>query len=158
MPIRFYWDSCCFISRLQRDAARISNLEYITDEAAAGRIQIIKSTMAIAEVCYLNRHADDEQTEKDAELVARFFDNEYITVVQLSRTIAEEAARINRQHGAKPADAIHLATALAADAQIVHTYDNKRLLKLDGKVGNPPLTITTPDSVSQQLKLRIDDG
>ena len=154
--IDYYWDSCCFISRLQRDEERIGALEYITDEAADGRVRIITSAVTIAEVCFLRtRHeaSGEEEREKDAELIARFFDNPYIYVWQVTRAIAEEAARISRACGVKPLDAIHLATAIATNTQVVHTYDSRRMLTLDGKVGSPPLTIVTPDSVDRQTEM-----
>jgi predicted nucleic acid-binding protein len=154
--IDYYWDSCCFISRLQRDEERIRALEYITDEAAAGRVRIITSTVTIAEVCFLRaRHetSADGEREQDAELIARFFDNPYIYAWQVTRAIAEEAARISRAFEVKPLDAIHLATAIATNTPVVHTYDSRKMLALNGKVGSPPLTIVTPDSVQRQPKL-----
>jgi hypothetical protein len=40
----------------------------------------------------------------------------------------------------RPKDAIHVASAIAGGCSILETYDGG-LLKLDGKVGTPPLTI-----------------
>ncbi len=151
--LSYYWDACCFISRIQRDPEHIVALEYITDEAAADRVTIVTSTLSIAEVSCITREATLEEVARDAETIARFFDNPYIVVRQVTRRIAEHAAAIGREFGVKPPDAIHLATAIEAGVQIVHTYDDKKLLKLDGKVGTPPLTIVTPETVERQLEL-----
>ncbi len=154
--IRFYWDACVFISRFQRDPDRIVVLEHITDEAAAGKLEIVTSAFALAEVSYLNRKADEDQQRKDESLIQQFFDHDFIHVIQVDRQIATEAARIGRAHGLKPADAVHVATALSKDTQIIHTYDEKRLLKLHGKIGEPPLTIKEP-SMEVQKELPFGD-
>src|SRR4051812_33498426 len=100
--IKMYWDSCAFISRLQGDPARIGVLEYWTDEAAEGRAQIITSTMAIAEVAFLNRDCAEEQMAADVRDILAYFRNDYITVVNVTTRIAEDAAAICRIHRAKP--------------------------------------------------------
>lgn len=148
--ISYYWDACCFISRIQRDPDHIDALEYITDEATAERAIIVTSALSIAEVNCINREATLEEMARDAALIARYFDNPYVVVRQVTRRIAELAAAISREFGIKPPDAIHLATAIDAGVQIVHTYDDT-LLKLDGEVGTPALTMTRPETVERQL-------
>ena len=102
--IKYYWDSCVFISRIQGDPARIDVLQHITDEAAQDKIQIVTSTFTIAEVCKLSREDDEALLEAEAEEIAKFFDNPYIYLVQVSRGIAIKAASLSRKHGVKPAD------------------------------------------------------
>ncbi len=132
--IKLYWDSCVFISRLQGDPNRIEVLEYWTDEAANGRAQIFTSTMAIAEVAYLNRDCTEEQMAADVKDILDYFRNDYITVINVTTRIAEDAAAIGRIYRAKPPDAIHIATALFAECAVLHTYDDSRMLKLDDKI------------------------
>lgn len=160
---RYYWDSCVFISRLQGDPDRIVALEYLTDEAAAGRIQLITSTLAIAEVCYLKKECSEEQLRHDIEEISRFFSNDYIHLVQVTQRIATEAAHIARKHGVKPPDAIHLATAILNQCDAVHTYDGVKMLKLDKLIGDPPLRIIQPnpevqaDLFSNEKSAEADD-
>jgi predicted nucleic acid-binding protein len=154
---RFYWDSCTFISRIQGDARRIVNLEFLTDEAAAGRVQLVTSALTIAEVSHLRRDCTDEEMVRDVEQIGRFFDNDYIHVIQLTRRIATEAAKISLRYKIKPPDAIHLATAIASNCQVVHTYDEV-LLRHDAKVGAPPLTITTPPPAQKGLFDSADES
>ncbi|MCH7750719.1 MAG: PIN domain-containing protein, partial [Planctomycetes bacterium] len=94
------------------------------------------------------KHKTNEDQFQTADLL-RFFDNDYIHLIRVDRKLATEAAKIARAHRVKPPDAIHLATALLRDCQIIHTYDDKKLLKLDGKVGEPPLTIIEPTAEIQ---------
>ena len=154
--IKYYWDSCVFISRIQGDPARIDVLQHITDEAAQDKIQIVTSTFTIAEVCKLSREDDEALLEAEAEEIAKFFDNPYIYLVQVSRGIAIKAASLSRKHGVKPADAIQLATAMHANCQIVHTYDESKLLKLNGIAGVPPLTIIKPAAEIQKEMFEIN--
>lgn len=147
---RFYWDSCAFIGRIQGDPSRIIDLKFLTDEAAAGRVQIVASALAVAEVSYIRRECSEAEKLRDIEEIGKFFDNDYIHIVQVTRHIATEAAKIAVRHKVKPPDAIHLATAIASNCQVVHTYDNV-LLKLDGKVGAPALTIKAPPAAERGL-------
>jgi len=124
--IKYYWDSCAFISRIQGDPDHIKVLEHLTDLAAEREVQIVTSSLTVAEVCCINREAKLEEKLQDIELISRFFDNDYIYVIQVSRHLSTEAAKICVEHGIKPPNAIHLATAIHANCQVVHTYDEKR--------------------------------
>jgi len=140
---KYYWDSCAFISRIQGDPEHIKILEHFTDKAAEKEIPIVTSSLTVAEVCIINREASLEEKLQDIDLISRFFDNDYIYIIQVSRHLSTEAAKISVEHGIKPPDAIHLATAIDANCQVIHTYDEK-LLKRDGNIGVPPLTICKP--------------
>jgi len=39
------------------------------------------------------------------------------------------------------ADAIHVASAISRQVDVLHSYDNKDLVKLTGQIGTPPLKI-----------------
>jgi predicted nucleic acid-binding protein len=158
--IKLYWDSCAFISRLQGDVGRIDALEYWTDEAAEGRVQIVTSTMAIAEVAFLNREATEAELEAEVRQILDYFRNDYITVLNVTTRIAEDAATISRKYGAKPPDAIHIATALFAECSVLHTYDGKKMLKLDDKIrplrgGGAALKIESPTKPELQRDLEF---
>lgn len=72
--------------------------------------------------------------QKDGEdLIASFFSSEKIIPRVLDRQIAESARQLMRRHPEckKPADAVHLATALRMNVDELHTYDGSDLLLLD---------------------------
>jgi hypothetical protein len=47
----------------------------------------------------------------------------FIKKVQIVPTIAERAAEIAREYNMKPADSIHVASALAVRCEVIHRWD-----------------------------------
>jgi predicted nucleic acid-binding protein len=161
-----YWDSCVFIDAIQQTQGRYLDLRPILTEAENGRVLIVVSAVGLAEVNHLSG-SEDTITEQ-AERIRHFFESDFIECWPADRSVAEDAAAICRQHGIRPADAIHVATALQAGCERFHTYDGqwrggkaKRkkpyLLDFDGKIGNPPLVIETPDKFFQHEMPLFDD-
>lgn len=146
-PHRIYWDSCVYISCIERTAGRDATLRAIVKAAEGGGLVLIASTLVIAEVTKIN---DPSISATDqAELIRKFFENDYIRVRAVDRRTAEEAADISRQTGLKPADAIHVATAIRWKCECLQTYDGEKggsnkLLAFDGRIGSPPLKIELP--------------
>ena len=66
--------------------------------------------------------------------------NRSIVTMALTRRIAEEARELVWEHGVKPEDAIHVASALASGAAVLNTFD-RDLAARSGTLGEPPLTI-----------------
>src|SRR5258708_7585108 len=112
---RIYWDSSVYIDRLQLTADKIDTLRAITDAAEAGRVTLLASTLVLAEVAKLDKHegADEEEKLKNLEAL---WENDYFIIQSVDRSIALRAAQIVRENRLKPADAIHVATALALSA------------------------------------------
>lgn len=149
---RYAWDSCTWIAMIiqeqattkdggAEDRARLCN--HVIGLAAAKQAEIATSGLCLAEVC---KH--DEVKQVDGDTLTDFFRNEYILVVAVDRhvgTLARELMQAGHS-GLKPPDAVHLATAIVADVQEFHTFDDK-LLKLDGKLaklGGGTLKICKP--------------
>ena len=63
------------------------------------------------------------------EKVISFFKNEYIAVQNVTREIAELSRDLVWDSGIHPKDAIHVASAVAADVSIFETYDGPLLRK-----------------------------
>jgi predicted nucleic acid-binding protein len=109
------WDSCAWISLIQKEKIRGPDGKVIEDreklckavlrQAEKGTLRIASSAMCLPEVI---KGATDD-----------YFEHEFILMVQVD-TI----------------DAVHIATALAANAQALHTFD-KRILALDGVLDMP---------------------
>jgi predicted nucleic acid-binding protein len=146
-PKPLYWDTDVFIHRFQRTPEHISTLEQITDAAERGEIVFVQSTFTISE---LVKDPDGEKlTEAQENVIEDFFENEFVIVRTLTEQIAFLSRKIAREHGLKPGDAVHVATAIFWKVPILHTYDDK-LLKRDGLIGDPPLKIEKPSFVGQQ--------
>jgi predicted nucleic acid-binding protein len=138
---RFAWDACVWIALIQQERIRDTNGRIIEDRyvmcrdvilaAEVGQCEIVTSALCYAEVCKNN-----DVLDKDEDKVAAFFENDYVLSVSLDRAVGEKARTLMMSGAAKlkPADACHLATALIANADEMHTFDD-RILALDGRVG-----------------------
>ena len=151
-PLRVYWDSCVYIDCIQRHPERSTVLDAIHAQAKANEIVLVAPALVLAEVSKLN--SSNMTREEEAKRILRFFENDFIKVRNVTRSIAEHAAELTRQHSIKPSDAIHVATALASKCISLQTYDGVqgcrgKLIALDHKIGTPPLPIETPRIVSE---------
>lgn len=110
------------------DRGRLCN--HTIDLAVRGTVEIVTSGLALAEVC-----KDDGVKSTAGDRIADFFRNEYILIVPVDRYVGTLARKLMQSGhpGLKPADAVHLATALVAEAPEFHTFDGP-LLKLSGRI------------------------
>ncbi len=151
-----YWDRVVFTSFLteshqQRVQAFRQLMNDITMQFSHARA--VTSTFAISEV-----HPLDTNNAEHQRVVMDLFDADrpYLQFYAVSRRIARRARDLCLQFdGLTNPDAIHLATALIARADVFLTYDGARdnrrrrlgkLLRLDGQIGSPPLKFATPDA------------
>ena len=44
--LRYYWDSCVFLSYLENNPARVSHVESILNRAAEREVQVLTSTLS----------------------------------------------------------------------------------------------------------------
>ena len=160
-PERIYWDSCVVISCIEQTPNRYPALKTIIRDAQAGSLVLVVSTLVIAEVVKLNVSTESEQ--KQAKLIQDFFENDYIELRTIDRLTAELAAKISREYGLKPPDAIHTATAIRHECKCLQTYDGEqgchsKLLAFDGKIGWPTLAIKLPEDrqIVQQKNMLPD--
>jgi predicted nucleic acid-binding protein len=152
---RIAWDSCTWIALIQQERIRdavgkVTEDRYVMCRdvilaAEVGQCEIVFSALCYAEVCK-NR----DLMSKDEDKIAAFFENDYLLSVNLDRAIGEKARSLMMGGIAKlkPPDACHLATALTANADELHTFDEK-ILELDGKLdkqNGTRLKICKPDS------------
>ena len=139
-PISRYWDSCNFLSLIAEDeVARADICQHILEDAEAHKTSIITSAFTIAEV--IHPKGKSMLTVKQESIIANFFLHEYVLVHDVTRAVAEDARKLSREHSLRPADAIHLATALRADAAVFESWNINCFGKLSGKV---PIDIRIP--------------
>lgn len=138
---RRYWDSACFIAIVSEEQGRVEVCEPILRAAAVHAIEIVTSAFTITEV--LRPKGGSNLPREKRDTIKRFFRRSGLLLVEVDRRLAEDAQEFFWDHGVKPKDAIHVASALAGGCSILETYDGG-LLKLDGLIGSPPLTIRQP--------------
>ena len=87
------------------------------------------------------------------EAVRGFFKRSSVVVRQLDRRTAEVAQDIVWDHGIKPKDAVHVATAILAGAPFLDTFDDD-LIGHSGTIAGQSLAIGRPNlPVAQRLDL-----
>jgi predicted nucleic acid-binding protein len=142
-----YWDSDCFLGWLKGEHDKKDVCRGVVDAATNSEISLVTSSLTLVEVVKLKKRVPIP--EEDAEKISAFFKNEFIIVQNVDRSIAESARNLIWKHGRlRPNDAIHLATAIKHGIQVVDTFDEE-LIKLSGKLGDPPIRIGNPDRLVQ---------
>jgi len=132
-----YWDSCTFIGLLNREPSKVNACADVWDEAQNGHTLIYTSYLAFTEVfkvkCSTVGTALTVDQDKQIEQVLM---QKWIRPVIVDERTAISARRLLRSHSEckKPADGIHLATALILNVDEMHTFDKSDLLRLNGKV------------------------
>lgn len=147
---RRYWDSSCFLGWLKKEEDKYLTCKGVIQKAEKDEILILTSAFTLVEVLYLNHEA--KIPPKEASIVSKFFENEYIRTVALDRIIAEKAQSLVWDHNIKPKDAAHIATAIHLGLDIFDTFDDRLISRANGKIGNPPLRINKPD-VEYQMEI-----
>lgn len=151
------WDSCVILDFLDQKAGRYEYVKPIAEEAKKGKLKIVVSMLAVAEVLHLGSAPPDEQ-----KVISDFFESPFVHREAAGLFVCEIARDIRRNHPVDGADSIHLASAVITNTPILLTTDGtgkkkkKPLLPLDGKIklanGNP-LKIMTPKDYDQMQNL-----
>lgn len=146
---RYYWDSAAFLAFLKEEEGRVGNCRQVLYSAEREEIQIVTSALTLTEVVHIKGRI--RMDAKDEALISGLFEKDYIVIVDVDRRIAEHARQLLWQHqDLKPKDSIHVASALIATVDELHTFDDD-LLKLDGKLGKPVLKICSPALAHPEL-------
>lgn len=145
--IRRYWDACAFLGWLREEPDKVDGCGKVIREAESGKLQIVTSALTLAEVLFVKGGTPIPKT--DREQVRALFENSWIVLYQLDRAIAEKAQEVVWDHGVRPRDAVHVATAMDAGVACLDTFDGK-LLGLSG-IGQPALTISKPNIEGQMF-------
>lgn len=147
---RVYWDSCTWIALIGNETAirlkdgtlenRVALALAVLDDATKGAAEIMTSALSLSEV---NRPSPDQDgLAGTTDKLAAFFENDFIVVVMLDRQVGELARALMQKGYAKlkPLDAVHIASALVANVDEMHSFDDD-VLSLDERIekkdGNP---------------------
>lgn len=150
MPDRLYWDSDCFLGWLEEEEDKVNQCGAVLAMCERHEAEIVTSTLTIAEV--LMRGSELRLPAERRQAVRGLFAHSYIRTVMLSRPLAEAAQDLVWDHGVRPKDAVHVATAIDAKAVVLNTFDG-RLIGKSGQIGLPPLEIAKPLVNSPELGL-----
>jgi predicted nucleic acid-binding protein len=152
-PDRIYWDSCAYIDYLEGSHRLAEPMELIMEDWGKGLVTIVTSALTIAEVLYVRcsdqpRRADRSR-EKDIEALFNPPTGPRLLLVELSRLTALKARDLVWNTGIYPKDAIHIASALEAHCEVMHTTDGPLRSKSGLVGGSPALRIEEPSWTRQ---------
>lgn len=133
MSVRFYWDADTCFSWLKRegDEDRYLRCQAVLDAAASGKAQLFTSPWTLTEVLYFNDGRRNLK-KRDREQIEAFFQNRYWTYLNLDRWVAAKATELFWEHHVSQKDAIHVASALIHEIEVLHTFD-KGLISRSGE-------------------------
>ena len=152
-PTRRVWCSCAIIDYLagRKGAAACKD---VIAQAEKGNVEIVVSTLAEAEVVKLDEHLSAEAEAK----IDEFFEESYVVRAALDALVARRARQIVRDFKLKPLDAVHIATAIENEIEILETYDDK-LIALNGskfKVRDREMVLTVRHPVWEKSETPMD--
>jgi predicted nucleic acid-binding protein len=152
-------DTSAWIALLEDEADRADHVQRLLEHAEADEIRILVSTITITEVVKGPQATDPALTEDQERTFVDFMDNPFVTLVSVDPLVAARARDLRRAiPRLKTPDAIIVATALVAGAEIVYTYDDRDLLRLDGDAAVGGVRILMPPAEARQLDLQIGEG
>ena len=122
---RPYLDANVYISAFKgpttEPAGRAETSAQILKLAEQGQFQIAASTFLYTEVI---RVPGTGQIPANVEAtITGYLEREFIAWIEVDLPLARKARELARQHGLKPADAVHLATAIRANCDQLMTWD-----------------------------------
>jgi predicted nucleic acid-binding protein len=121
---RPYLDSSVYIAAISLEAGRCDIARQILEAADHGNIQIVASTWVAAEVIKMKGETEPLSLEREVEIDS-IFQNKQITWVELDLNVAVEARHVARDHGLRPGDAVHLASAIRGNADVLLRWDGR---------------------------------
>lgn len=165
---RIAWDSSVLLAFLEQEDGRYGVVRQLLERAEGGEFDIAISMLVACEAGRIRRMANDEEQEAAIEA---FLVQPYLVPVQIDYEVARIARAIVREHpsvpnestGIKGADAVHIACAIRAKADVLHSYDGDHL-RHDGAIhglrieeptwrnGQPPLAGFAADGDPQRVE------
>jgi predicted nucleic acid-binding protein len=119
---RQYWDSCMFISLLSKHPQRLDAVKELLEQERRELIQVVCSTLVIAEVRPIINSSRSNKKQIDA--VFEMLESGRIEYRPVTQSIGTEAQKLGIKHSElSPGDCVHIATAMATDVAVLFTFD-----------------------------------
>ena len=136
-PKKYYWDACLWIDLIKREnQERVDRCLYVMELVANKKAELYTSAFTLAEVykvqCYGDRVQLPENKDQDFEDYLR----NNVEVLQVTQYVGTVARRLLRKHPRlkKPQDAVHVASCLVYDINVLHTFDSNDLRRFDRRL------------------------
>lgn len=117
---RVLFDASCLIGVIKGEPA-MQPLQSLLRAIEAGSVTVVESTAILAEVLPTHQTGDPQRRQAILELL----ESSAVDLVDVSTVIARRAADLRMAHGLKTWDAIHLATGLVAQVDVVFVRDSR---------------------------------
>jgi predicted nucleic acid-binding protein len=121
---RPYVDTSVYLAAINDEVDRAPIAREIFEAASRGDISIVASTFVAAEIIR-PRWEQAPLAEDKERIIDEVLPASRIIWVELDLPLAAEARRLARRHGLKPADAVHLASALRANCDILLRWNHR---------------------------------
>ena len=153
-----YWDTCCFISLLNRELPRCQVLDAIYNDAHAGGLLIVTSIISVVETNHTFTEQRGQPLDPDSldQINKVVFNSTAVKIIDLVLPVATKTRDLIRTARASPygfklktADAIHLASAVhfqtvnQQPVKQIHVYEPE-WERYQPMIGEAPL-IDEPD-------------
>jgi predicted nucleic acid-binding protein len=144
--MEFVIDTNVFLNVKNKEQPYFNYSKSVLDSIDDGRNKAFLSTVVIAEICsgyYLTREIEEKE-----EFLLHVLSSQNYEVVDVSISIADEAARIRSETGLKLPDAIIVATGIIEKTKYVVTNDTDSFRK-----ASKAITVRTPREFVSELGL-----
>lgn len=116
-------DTPVWIAFIEQKSAFLADVNPLFEGLKSGRIRVVTSSVGLIEILTGALLRGDELLARHAEEVLTGLDGS--TIVPVTIEVARIAARLRAAYGLRTPDAIHLATAVAAEAEELVTTDRR---------------------------------
>ena len=147
MAERQFWDACCWIDFVNEGGDPAKPMTALW-KSVGNSLELIVSPVILCEV--LLQKPGTPRPWADPHDVDAIFDAEGVTMAQIDRRVGERARSLRRRFKLKSPDALHLATCLQYNIDVMVTRDGSGLLGLPSMLreDGQPLHITNPDGAA----------
>ncbi|GAB3856519.1 hypothetical protein GCM10029963_53030 [Micromonospora andamanensis] len=121
-PPLVYIDSCIFLNVIKRETPYWPDSLKLLLAAERGDIQLVASTLVLAEVASHNGEVDPAKRD---EVIERYLTIAPVQWYELDLFVVEDARRICDDYQMRGADAAHVATAIRARANYLVSNDKR---------------------------------